>query len=201
MHTPYDPQDRRRAYQRSLDRHGANPKALQWKDYRSAARRFVQVTADLDIAGRAILDAGCGMGDLLPYLYAKHMDFTYTGMDITPEFIDIARERFAGHTFVVGNPFTEPPEEPFDIIICSGVLNANQQDWLATRAAMVGRLFGLAGEAVAFNMAGGPYGSEVRGKVAYADIETIIDFCYSLTPRLVVRNHYHERDFTITLFK
>lgn len=197
----HDPDHRRRTYQSAHARHGATPKALQWKDYRAAARRYVQLTADLNIAGRSILDAGCGMGDLLPYLYAKSLDFDYLGVDITPEFIDIARERYDGHRFEIGNPFEPGQDRHFDVIISSGVMNANRENWPAARRAMVKQLFELADEAVAFNMAGWPYPAEARGKVAYADIEAVISYCYELTPKLIVRSHYHPRDFTIILYK
>src|SRR4051812_3519851 len=86
-------------YQRALDTYGEGPQGLHWVDYQSMAVRFRNLVADLDIKGRSILDAGCGMGDLLPYLHAKHDDFKYLGMDINPNVIKIAKRRYEGNDF------------------------------------------------------------------------------------------------------
>jgi trans-aconitate methyltransferase len=198
-----DAAKRRQGYQKSFAKHGARPQAMQWKDYPAAAQRFVQLAADLPIAHKSILDVGCGMGDLLPYLYAKAagQPFTYHGVDITPEFIEVARQRFAGHEFSVGNPFETMPAGTFDIIVASGIMNADQPDWLTQRKHMIKQLFDQAHECLAFNMAGWTGAAESHGHVAYADSQAITRFCQKLTPDMIVRQHYHAKDFTVILFK
>jgi SAM-dependent methyltransferase len=191
-------------YQKSYDQHGDSPKALQWKDYRAAAVRYKQLVADVDCNGKTVLDVGCGMGDLLPYIYANAEDFDYTGIDPTKAFIETASKRYDGHRFIVGDPFADAVlDEPYDVVFCSGVLNAKGDNWLETRKQMVKRLFELGNEAIAFNMAGGfdPAASSDASTVAYADAMEILDYCRTLTPKLTFRNHYHRRDFTIVMFK
>ena len=68
-------------YEKSLRAYGESPKALLWWDYRSMAIRFRELVRDVPLDGKSVLDAGCGMGDLLPYLYAKSPDFRYLGVD------------------------------------------------------------------------------------------------------------------------
>ena len=198
-----DSADRRKRYQMAFREHGATPQAMQWRDYPAAARRYQQLVADADIAGRTILDAGCGMGDLLPFLYAKNTDFSYLGADITPEFIAVARQRYAGQAFTVADPFSEDFTDRFDIIFCSGVLNAKQPDWLAARMRMIDKLYGQANTALAFNMAGSADAlpdTTNATRVTYAPVEEILKACFQRTKKLVLRAQYHPRDFTVTMF-
>lgn len=196
---------RKQGYQKSFQAHGESPKSLQWHDYRAAAIRYRELVADIDITGRSILDAGCGMGDLVPFLFARSLEFDYAGMDITPEFIATARKRYDGLTFKVGDPFEASFTNTFDVIFCSGVLNAKHKDWFKERTQMIKKLFDQANEVLAFNMAGyakaDTASSEAAKRVFYADSEQIISFCYSLTPKLVVRSQYHPKDFTVILYK
>src|ERR1051326_8256459 len=116
-------------YQRALEAYGESPEALHWVDYPSMAVRFKHLVEDLSINGRSILDAGCGMGDLLPYLYAKADNFNYLGMDTNPGFIQIAKKRYGGHNFAAGDPFNGKLARRFDLVISSGVMNTNVKGW------------------------------------------------------------------------
>lgn len=197
-----DSTDRKVNYQKSFAKHGESPEALQWANYRAAALRYRQLVKDVDTKGKTILDAGCGMGDLLPFLYAKDADFTYEGVDVTPEFIDIASKRYSGHSFHVANPFTDLSTQ-YDIVLSSGVMNTNANNWFEARMSMVEKLWLLTKECLAFNMAGGlgSIDDTTGGKIAYADAQKVIEYCASLTPKIVARTHYHSKDFTITMFR
>lgn len=188
-------------YSGAFNEHGESPKSLKWASYKAAAQRYRQLVADLDIAGKTILDAGCGMGDLLPYLYGKTSKFTYLGVDIAPEFIDVARKRYEGHRFEVGDPFSDQLSVRFDIVIASGVMNSSATGWLEERKRMIRQLFKLTNEAASFNMAGGLMESSEVKNIAYANSADIFDFCSTLTSKLILRNHYHSKDFTIVMFK
>lgn len=193
--------DKESSYQNSFNRHGEGSKALQWKNYRSAALRYRQLLSDVELEGKSILDAGCGMGDLLPHIYAKADNFQYLGVDIVPEFIDIAKKRYHGHEFRVADPFSNEFTERFDIVVSSGVLNSNRPNWLEERKQKIQKLYEVTDEALAFNMSGSfallPQGK----KVAYANARDILNFCTGLTPKIIFKSHYHPKDFTIIMFK
>jgi SAM-dependent methyltransferase len=188
-------------YKKGLEEYGESPMALHWVDYQSMGIRFRYLTRDLSFEGKDILDAGCGMGDLLPFIYAKADRFNYLGVDINSGFIDIARKRYAGHKFEVGNPFDGKFKKKFDVVLSSGVMNINVKDWHIHRKTMIKNLWDLSRETLAFNMAGGfkPWPSD--SLIAYADAQEIIDFCKSLTPRLIVRSDYLASDFTIAMYR
>ena len=193
--------NRKQSYQKSLAKHGESPKALQWNSYLSAALRYREIVADIDITGHSVLDAGCGMGDLLPYLLAKTIDFSYLGVDITPELIEIARKRYDGFGFAVADPFSTDFTDTFDIIISSGVMNSNIPGWMQKRQAMITKLFNQSKVALAFNMAGGKEVIENTNKIAYANSAEILEFCKTLSDKVSLRDGYHSKDFTITMVK
>ncbi len=188
-------------YREAYERHGQSPKALHWWDYPSLASRYKQIVADPDIKDKTILDAGCGMGDALPFLYMKADNFDYLGMDTNPDFIKVAKKRYDGHRFQVGDPFFGQVKGKFDVVISSGVMNANVHNWMDERRHMIGNLFNLTGEVLAFNMAGSFNPERDDEVIAYADTQEVLDFCLTLTSRLILRHHYNRSDFTLVLFK
>jgi SAM-dependent methyltransferase len=80
------------------------------------------------ISGKEILDMGCGEGELSTQL-AK-LGARVTGIDISPELIEVARKRAAADAvqdrteFLVWDILEKPlPEERFDLVTCSAVLH------------------------------------------------------------------------------
>lgn len=194
-------EDHAQIYRDAFARYGESPKALHWWDYASLATRYKQLVADIDIEGKSVLDAGCGMGDVLPFLYMKADSFGYLGMDVNRDFIEIARKRYDGHRFEVGDPFFGKMRSRFDVVISSGVMNADTKDWMTERQQMIRNLFKLANHTLAFNMAGSFKPEPPEDVIAYADTAEILKFCTSLTSRIILRHHYNKRDFTVVMFK
>ena len=80
------------------------------------------------IEGKEILDIGCGEGELSTQL-AK-LGARVTGIDISPELIDVARQRAVADQvqdrveFLVWDILEKPlPKERFDLVTCSAVLH------------------------------------------------------------------------------
>ncbi|MDB5160638.1 MAG: methyltransferase family protein [Candidatus Saccharibacteria bacterium] len=193
--------DEREIYQRGLDEYGESPMALHWTDYRSMAIRFKNLVRDVNIEERSVLDAGCGMGDILPYLYTRADIFNYLGVDVNPGFIGIAKKRYEGHNFEVADPFDGNYPRRFDVVLSSGVMNTNVPGWEKKRKLMIKNLFDLAGETLAFNMAGGTRPWRHNSLIAYADADEVLDYCQSLARRVKIRTDYLPQDFTILMFK
>ena len=70
------------------------------------------------VRGKAVLDAGCGVGWAAELLLASGAR-TVTGVDIAPEAIAAAQARQTAATFVIGD-FVELPfgDDSFDIVVC-----------------------------------------------------------------------------------
>lgn len=196
----FNSKELREDYENSLKLYGPGPKALLWWDYRSMAIRFRELVADVPVEGKHIMDAGCGMGDLLPYLYTKSPSFRYVGMDTHKGFLDIARRRFEGHEFELADPLNKRVGM-YDVVISSGVMNSNVANWQEKRRKMIKNLFAQTGEVLAFNMAGGLKPPRDDTLIAYADAQEIFDFCKTMTSRVILRTGYLKKDFTIVMFK
>lgn len=187
-------------YDKSLKAFGPGPRALLWWDYRSMAIRFRELVKDVPVEGKSIMDAGCGLGDLLPYLYAKSANFRYIGYDRKAEFIDNAKRHYEGHEFKVGDPFNNRLGL-YDVVISSGVMNGNVKNWMEKRKKMIATLFDQTGEVLAFNMAGGRRSIPPDSLIAYADASEVFDFCKTLTKYVTLNTEYLDKDFTIVMRK
>jgi SAM-dependent methyltransferase len=188
-------------YQKAFDAYGESPKALHWVNYASQAVRFKHLVGDLELENKTILDAGCGMGDILPFIYARAERFDYLGIDINEDFIAVAKKRYAGHSFKVGDPFFGKLRRQFEVVLSSGVMNENKPDWLNSRKRMIVSLFDAATETLAFNMAGAFHYIPPDSKIAYADAQEMYDYCKSLAYQVSIKTGYSPYDFTIVMQK
>jgi ubiquinone/menaquinone biosynthesis C-methylase UbiE len=68
-----------------------------------------------------LLDCGCGTAPMISLLYDKYPEKHYTGIDLTPQMIEVAKAKnIPGAEFIVGDCENLPFEEnTFDAIICS----------------------------------------------------------------------------------
>jgi SAM-dependent methyltransferase len=87
-----------------------------WKDYAEEARRLKGFIAHYKrSAGRALLDVACGTGGHVPYL---RDDFDYEGLDLDPEMLALARERFPDVPFHQGDMVAFVLRRHFDVVTC-----------------------------------------------------------------------------------
>ena len=78
-------------YQKSFKKFGVSHKSLAWKTKEAQQIRFRELLKDIDLEGKSILDFGCGMGDIIPFILEKTTIFEYKGVDVVSEFITVAR--------------------------------------------------------------------------------------------------------------
>jgi len=112
-------------------------------------------------AGSRILDVGCGSGWLCEYF--ARLGYQVTGIDISPDLVEMARERLSkvpygldhekilNYHFLIHDIEAEPLKETFDAIICYDALHhfEDERAVLKNVAAMLdygGQLFVLEGE-------------------------------------------------------
>lgn len=71
--------------------------------------------------GDKVLEIGCGPGQLVNYLAGAE----YLGFDISKEYIDSAKKKFAGKGEFICCPIEEfsPVPEKYDVVIANGVLH------------------------------------------------------------------------------
>jgi len=96
------------------------------------------VNHHVPLKGRSVHDAGCGYGDLIPYL-EKVVDHppiaSYVGTDLMGESITEAKKRHGAYHFACVNLLTDPVPE-VDVTICMGALafhKCSDAMWLLER--------------------------------------------------------------------
>ena len=89
--------------------------------YKMCRKDYPDVLAELEKENFSdLLDCGCGTAPMLSLLQKKYPKKHYTGIDLTPEMIEVARAKhMPGVNLIVGDCEALPfPDESFDVVIC-----------------------------------------------------------------------------------
>jgi len=115
-------------YRRRLDKYNISPETLGWRRGTQEIRFQSFAGGFLGKPPESILDVGCGFGDLLGFLRARGWQGKYLGIDLMPEFIAIAKEKFSHEeddrsSFICSDFMVKDFERRFDACFASGILN------------------------------------------------------------------------------
>lgn len=205
-------------YKQKFKEFGSNHKALAWKTKGAAHQRFRQFWAEIDFDNKNVLDVGCGFGEMGNFLTKRYENVTYKGVDIMPEFIENGKKIYPSLTLETADYFSRPLSEAFDVVLCSGALNSNfgsNQQNRRFRENAIKTMFDHTTNVCAFNMLGGhpakenpparldsaKRDGEAGSNIWYSDSLEILEYCMTLTRRVILRHNYHPSDFTIFLYK
>ncbi len=89
--------------------------------YKICKKDYPDVLAELEKEDFTdLLDCGCGPAPMLPLLHEKYPHMHYTGIDLTPEMIEVARQKqIENADLLVGDCEDLPFEkDSFDVVIC-----------------------------------------------------------------------------------
>jgi trans-aconitate methyltransferase len=175
-----------------------SPRALAWRNDTSQLSRFQVLSEVGDLAGKSVLDEGCGLGDLYPFLAARFENIFYTGVDINENLINAAKEKYPDLNFQVAN-FSDYEGGPFDYVLASGSLTFKIPNHKEVYFSHIEKMFALSRIGVAFNMLNHHYFTESDLIATYSPKE-VGDFCRTLTENVVLRNDYAAEDFTLYLY-
>lgn len=195
-----DIRDAQQRYTQRFQEFGRTPQSLGWKKGKQAIR-FDVLTSQYDFAGKSVLDIGCGFGDLLDTLGTRMSRFTYTGIDLVDAFIREARSMHPGHTFIQGDFISHDFGMMFDYCVASGIFNhkLKQDNYEFIRLA-IQKAWDISCDGFAFDF--------LSDRVDYPLDHTfhsnptkILEFAYSLSRNVVLRNDYMPFEFSLFVFK
>lgn len=174
--------------------------ALGWKNEDSQQQRFHELSQIGDLAGRTVLDVGCGHGDLYPYLKQQHGDFHYTGLDNVRDFLEVAAGRFHDHwntKFLLGD-FSTLFLPKADFVVCCGALNYRNSDpnYLYK---MINRFFDATAVGLGISLLSRVDFS--NGILASYEPEEVVKFCEQLSSRVEVKESSEQGHFTLFLYR
>lgn len=113
-------------YEKRLQEFGYSPATLGWGVHgRQEVRFSVLAQLALKMPGSSVLDVGCGFCDLHDFLTLRGWQGQYTGIDIVPGLLEIARQRHVGLD-VRELDITDDAAQlnEYDFVISSGTFNA-----------------------------------------------------------------------------
>lgn len=141
-------------YRHALARYGENAEGVHWHSTRTQQVRFA-VLRDLlpaDLGGVALVDVGCGLGDLHAFLAARgELPRRYIGIDVVEPMVRIARTR-TGARILLRDALADPLPAA-DWYLCSGAMNLLTED--ETRR-FIERCLDAARHGLVFNLLKGP---------------------------------------------
>jgi ubiquinone/menaquinone biosynthesis C-methylase UbiE len=191
-----------REYGRLASTYGNDLRAVDWGSRKSQTRRFEILATVGNLTGASILDVGCGLGDLYPWLKRRVRPLRYVGIDVTPEMIRLAQSRFPNTDFRVGDAaaLLRAGRTRFDYVLASGIFSKQRERPLQAMKNTIRSMYRLARKGIAFNSLSAMATGKERGEF-HADPAATLAFCQTLTPWVALRHDYHPRDFTVFLYK
>lgn len=180
--------------------HGEAPEAGGWSP-EGQTFRFEKLTQISNLQGRRVLDVGCGIGDLYPFLLAKFGDVDYTGIDIVPEVIAFAAQKYPQARFWCRDILHDEVKENFDYVLMSGVFNKAIPNCTAFLKEMVAAAFQYCTMGLAFNFTSFIV-NYTDAEMAYHDPMGVFDFClHEISPKISLHHHYERHDVAIFLYR
>jgi cyclopropane fatty-acyl-phospholipid synthase-like methyltransferase len=186
-------------YKESLAEFGDHDaRSVHWSSTENQNIRFMILSQIANLNGMSVLDVGCGLGDLYTFLKKQNMHVEYTGIDIVPDFINLARIQFPTRHFECKDIFTV--SEKYDYVVASGAMSFKVTDNKKYYFSMIEKMYRIATKGLAFNMLN--HGTHIDDQTyASYDPNEIADFCKTLSDNVQIVVDYLPQDFTIYLYK
>ena len=202
MWSDSDKQDMREQYESQFAKYGHDVRSLLWGGVKNRQSLRFKILAEIDILdGASVLDVGCGFGDMYDFLKSKYRNIHYTGLDIVPDFIQIASKVHLNADFRVLDILNGPINEKWDYIFVSGLFNrrlASGENKAFTEA-MIYRMFELANKGVAADFLSTYVDFELPDAF-HVDPASMFQFCKTLSKRVSLRHDYMPYEFAIYVY-
>jgi len=189
-------------YAERVERLGPVVQALGWRDDAQQQLRFDVLAGGLgDLTGASVLDVGCGFGDFLTYLDGRWPGVRFTGCDLAPSVLDVARARHPQAAFdqrdVLETPYADGS---FDYVTISGIFNHLIEDNEGFLQNMLAASFKMARKGVAANMVTDAVDYQDAG-LYYFNPERVLGYCRALSRRVALRHDYPLYEFTVFIYR
>lgn len=194
--------DMNQYYSNLLRKYGTSPKALAYNSSLQQIHRYSALTNIQPISKlSSVLDVGCGLGYLSDFLRDNGWQGNYTGIDINPDIIQAASERRPSDNFLCKDLLTEDFEDKFDYVFCGATLQHKPKytDALKYLEAMIVRMFSLSYKGLAFDVFTNQVDYE-REVSIYVSPSHLLELCYRLTNRLVIRHDFRPYEIMVYLY-
>ncbi len=187
-------------YNQRVSKHGYSHLSLNWGSQKNQITRFEILSQIGNLENKNILDFGCGIGDLFYWFINNGINTNYEGIDLSSEMIKLAKKRFPTVKFKCQNLMESPLNKKYDYILASGVFTYSNNGFFQKCLEL---LYSKCNKGIAFNLLADieKYKNETTQMEFLSNPDDILKFCKSLSPKVILKNDYHYRDFSIYMYK
>jgi len=179
-----------------FNEHGHKPAAMGWPKGKTDLR-FKIVTEIGNLNNSKILDVGCGFGYLLTYLKKHKKKIQYTGVDINPNFIEIAKENHPDQTFKIRDIEKEKFREKFDWVFAVGL--ASKADSYTYLESLLKEMIRISKKGVVMDFITDYVDFKTKGTF-YSSPEKIFKITKKISKRVVIRHDYLPFEFCTYIY-
>lgn len=191
--------------------HPLEARACDWGSAAAQRRRFEVLAGLGELGGSALLDVGCGQGDLWAWLQSAGIECDYLGVDLTPGMLAIARARFGGGAGAAGGAAaTRAPRferegalelaqrvpRTFDWVLASGLFYLRTHEPEEFLRGALANFARLARRGFALNCLSSWGGAAQAGEWRIEPAR-LLALGREVCPRVVLRHDYHPGDVTL----
>ncbi|MDE3271735.1 class I SAM-dependent methyltransferase [Pseudoalteromonas sp. SSM20] len=179
-------------YQQLFRMHGATHNAVQHVSKHSQEVRFALFQKLID-NDDDIIDLGCGLGDMLPYMRKNGFKGNYLGCDFVPEFISFAKKSYSNDSkasFIEFDIYNDSLPNNYNHVLISGIFNNLMDDNLSFIKKTLLKSYEACSSSVIFN-ALSDYVEYQDSELFYVSPLLLFDYCKrSLSPYISLTHDY-----------
>ncbi len=183
-------------YQGLYEKHGAEPAAVQHVSKEAQAVRFA-IFLSLISNNDDVIDLGCGLADMLPFLRSHGFTGRYLGCDFVPEFIQHAQSAYqddAKADFIEFDIYKDQLPTSYDHVLISGIFNNKMDDNRQFLDKTLAMSFAACSKSVLFN-ALSSYVEYQEPSLFYISPLNLFEECkLTLTPYVLLKHDYVTKD-------
>jgi len=189
-------------FRKRFSQYGDDVRAL-WGSTASQEVRFRVLTEIGPLQGARILDVGCGFGGFYLFLQKEGTRVgSYTGVDIVPDMLEVARQRLpVSATLLQADFMKEEIPGSFDWVFASGIFFLPHTRWAEYVVSALRKMYDSARLGVGANF----LSAQSRSKdnfSRYAKPGSVLDLALrEVTEKAVLRHDYRQNDFTLYLYR
>ena len=149
--------EQRRFYSELYRAYGDDPRSLSWGDKVTQYERFdhlARIFPSRD-AAFSVHEIGCGLGHFGDFLLERYPNASYSGSDVSAEFVEACRRKFPNSDFFLRNIVETVPTDRYDHLVISGTfdarLSATTTEWSDFVSGMIRSMYMLCRESISAN--------------------------------------------------